>query len=36
MVFARAPIIGVGWLAQALDPNGVLLGIMEADESAAS
>jgi predicted enzyme related to lactoylglutathione lyase len=34
VLLARAPIPGVGWLAQVLDPNGVLVGIMEADESA--
>jgi predicted enzyme related to lactoylglutathione lyase len=34
VVFERAPIIGVGWLAQVLDPNGVLIGIMESDETA--
>lgn len=36
IVFDRAPIVGVGWLAQILDPNGVLFGIMEPDESAGT
>lgn len=31
----RAPIPGVGWLAQVLDPNGVLFGIMQDDEHAS-
>ena len=35
VLLARAPIVGVGWLAQILDPNGVLLGVMEPDESAS-
>ena len=35
VVFARAPVTGVGWLAHVRDPNGVLFGIMEADESAS-
>ncbi len=36
VLLARAPIPGVGWLAQALDPNGVLIGIMQPDESAGA
>jgi predicted enzyme related to lactoylglutathione lyase len=31
----EAPIPGVGWLAQVLDPNGVLFGIMQPDENAS-
>ncbi len=34
VVLARGAIPGVGWLAQVLDPNGVLVGIMQADENA--
>ena len=36
VLLARAPIPGVGWLAQILDPYGVLVGIMEPDESASA
>jgi len=36
VVFARAPVVGVGWLAHVRDPNGVLIGIMEEDETAAA
>jgi predicted enzyme related to lactoylglutathione lyase len=30
----RAPIPGVGWLATATDPNGVLFGLMQPDSQA--
>ncbi len=30
----RSPVPGVGWLIMATDPNGVLFGMMQADETA--
>jgi predicted enzyme related to lactoylglutathione lyase len=35
VLLERAPIPGVGWLAQVRDPNGVLMGIMQPDEHAS-
>jgi predicted enzyme related to lactoylglutathione lyase len=34
VVVESAPIPGVGWLAQVLDPNGVLFGILQSDPQA--
>lgn len=34
VVVDRAPIPGVGWLATATDPNGVLFGLMQPDTEA--
>mgnify|MGYP001815342303 CR=1 FL=1 len=36
IVQEKAPIPGVGWLVQALDPNGVLFGVMQSDENAGT
>ena len=32
----RSAVPGVGWLVMATDPNGVLFGMMESDESATA
>lgn len=32
----RAQVPGVGWLVVAMDPNGVLFGMMQQDESAGT
>ncbi len=34
VLLERAPIPGVGWLATATDPNGVLFGLMQPDPEA--
>lgn len=35
VVTERSAIPGIGWLAQIVDPNGVLFGLLQSDESAA-